>query len=85
MIILIFENNKYIINCNELIEENLFNEFCTKFENEFKNIDLFFSINYEKLNINLVSKENFNFIVKAKSEQYKNIDIPSIQYRAPFG
>ena len=74
---MIFENNKYIITCNEIIEENLFNEFCTKFENEFKNINSFFNIKYKKLNINLLSRENFNSIVKAKSEQYKNIDIPS--------
>lgn len=74
---MIHENNKYIITCNETIEETLFNEFCTKFENEFRNIDSFFDISYERLNINLVSRESFNSIVKAKSEQYKDKEIPN--------
>ena len=70
------ENNKLLIKCDEIIDENIFNIFCDKILNEFYEIDTWFNIEHEKLILNVVSKENLDIIVKNISEQYKNIEVP---------
>ncbi len=73
---MIKENNKLLIKCDEIIDENIFNIFCDKILNEFYEIDTWFNIEHEKLILNVVSKENLDIIVKNISEQYKNTEIP---------
>lgn len=71
------ECDNVIINCTENIDENIFHIFCRNFENEFQEINAFFAIQYEKLYLNLVTKDNLDDIVKKESSQYKDTTIPN--------
>ena len=71
------EYNKLLIKCNEQINNKIFDLFCEKVIKEFYDIDNWFSINYDILHLNLVSKDELNLIVKEKSLQYKKIDVPN--------
>lgn len=70
------ETEKFIIEVKGIIENDVFEEFFKNFSNGFDAIDSFFEINYDKLKIYLLSKEDLNKVVKEKSNQYKNIDVP---------
>lgn len=67
---------KLIIKCEENIHESIFNSFCEKVFSNFERIDNFFNANYNELSLLMVSKENLNKLVKERSSQYKEIDIP---------
>ena len=69
------ETEKFIIEVKGIIENDVFEEFFKNFSNGFDAIDSFFEINYDKLKIYLLSKEDLNKVVKEKSNQYKNIDV----------
>lgn len=71
------ESEKFVIEVKGIIENDIFEEFFKNFSNGFDAIDSFFEINYDKLKINLLSKEDLNKVVKEKSIQYKNTDVPS--------
>lgn len=72
-----FETSKYLIICNNFIENNLFISFCDKFHSEFHLIDEFFHIDYPQLMINLVTKPQIDIIAKTKGTSYKNVDVPA--------
>lgn len=70
------EYNGLTIKCDENIEEELFEVFFEGVINELKKIKDWFEVEYDSLVLSIVSKENMNKIVKNKSVQYKNIDVP---------
>ncbi len=67
---------KLSITCNEKIDIKLFDLFCKKVIEDFDYINGWFNLDYKNLSLSLVSKNNLNLIVKEKSIQYKNIDVP---------
>ena len=54
------ETEKFIIEVKGIIENNVFEEFFKNFSSGFDAIDSFFEINYGKLKINLLSKEEIS-------------------------
>lgn len=67
---------KLIINCEEELDIDLFNCFCSNIEKNFLDIETFFNIEHGQLELTLVSKNNLDNIVKNVSIQYKNKDVP---------
>lgn len=68
---------KLIIKCDSIINKEIFDLFCEKVSNNFNDINNWFNVKYDELSLTLVSKYEMDLIVKEKSLQYKNIDIPS--------
>lgn len=68
--------HKFIIVCEEEIDSNLFNCFCSNVEKNFLDIETFFNIEHNQLELTLVSKNNLDNIVRSVSEQYKNKNVP---------
>lgn len=68
--------DKLLITCNENIDIKIFDLFCEKVVNNFNCINQWFNVKYNSLSLSLISKNNLNLIVKKKSVQYKNIDVP---------
>lgn len=68
--------NKYSIISKENIDENIFNIFCKKINEDFSKIDDFFKIDFNHIIVELMSKENLDKKVKEESIQYKNIPVP---------
>lgn len=67
------KTEKFIIEVKGIIENDIFEKFFKNFSNGFDAIDSFFEINYDKLKINLLSKENLNKVIKENSNQYKTL------------
>jgi hypothetical protein len=65
------------IDCSEMIKPEIYEIFCQNFQSEFDMINEFFNITYDVLNIHLVTKERLNSVVKEKSLEYREIDIPT--------
>ena len=65
-----------IIKCNDIINEEIFELFCEKVINSFNYIDNWLNVKYDELSLTLVSKHEMDLIVKEKSLQYKNMDVP---------
>ena len=68
---------KLIIKCGNVINEEIFDLFCEKVSNNFNDISNWFNVKYGELSLTLVSKNEMDLIVKEKSLQYRNKDIPS--------
>lgn len=71
------KDNTLVIKCDEKISEDIFNMFCEKTITEFNKIYSWFTRNEDALlKLTLVSKAQLDDIVKVKSEQYKDNNVP---------